>query len=82
MTKDWGKNRGQQEHDSGDPKTLKQVSPGWPRYSVNQSPGPYEPKALGDKHQRQDYEQDQREMNQSSHEMAQSGLLIAVHCCG
>ena len=53
MTKDWGKNRGQQENDSSDPKTLKRASPRWPRYSVNQSPRPYEPKALGHKHQRQ-----------------------------
>jgi hypothetical protein len=67
MTKDWETNRGQQENHSGDPKTLKQVSPRWPRYSVNQSPGPYEPEALGHKHQRQEYQQNKREMNQSSH---------------
>jgi hypothetical protein len=82
MTKNWDTNRGKQENDSGDPKTLKQVSPRWPRYSVNQSPRPYEPKALGHQYQRQECQQNKREMNQSSHEIAQSGSLVAVHYCG
>ena len=70
MTKNWGENHDQQKHDSGDPKTLKQISARWPRYRVNQSPRPYEPKALGHENQRQEYNhEDKPDMNESSHEM-------------
>lgn len=77
LTKNCGKNHGQREHDCGDPKTLKQVSPLWPRAiaSISRRAGTNQ-KRWATNITEEYNQEDKPEKNKSAHEMAQSRSLM------